>query len=118
MKAIVNSNQTRKEVISKYILRNKSKTIGFFRIVMKKDSDNYRSSSVVDIIESVKAHTSDIVIYEPTLLNDFQSFKGCKIVHSINEFKKISDIIITNRFSSELDDVSHKVFTRDIFQEN
>ena len=84
---------------------------------MKKDSDNYRSSSVIDIIESLKKYTKNILIFEPTL-NKLKSFNDCKVINDLNKFKDISDIIITNRITSDLDDVKFKVFTRDIFQEN
>lgn len=114
--AIVDSNNTRKKVISDTIISKGISIVGIYRLVMKKNSDNIRSSSIVDVIDNLKKSNVQIIIYEPEIKDDF--FEGCKIENDINLFKNKSEIIVCNRLSSEIEDVKDKVFTRDIFNEN
>lgn len=111
--AIVESNDTRKRHIADMILEKKPKTVGVYRLTMKSGSDNFRSSAVQNIMMLLRAHGVDILIYEPSLeATDFNEFK---IQNNLKAFKEHSDVIITNRFSSELEDVIEKVYTRDLF---
>jgi len=111
--AIVEANSTRKDFVANSIISGRPKTVGVHRLVMKSGSDNYRSSSIQCIIERVKAKGIKVVIYEPLLEGNklFQS----KVIKDICEFKRISDVIITNRMTDELKDVNEKVYTRDLF---
>ena len=113
IQAIVTSNTTRKDFIAEEILKLKPKTIGFFRLVMKEGSDNFRSSAIQGIMKRVKAKGINIVVYEPEL-ND-TSFYGSKVLTNLDSFKRISDIIVTNRKVDCLSDVSMKCFSRDLF---
>ena len=114
--AIVDSNNTRKKVISDAIASTGISIVGVYRLVMKKNSDNIRSSSIVAVIDNLKKSNVKIIIYEPEIKEDF--FEGCKIENDINSFKNKSEIIVCNRLSSEIEDVKDKVFTRDLFNEN
>ena len=116
IKAIVSSNTTRKDFIAEEILKLKPKIIGFFRLVMKKDSDNFRSSAIQGIMKRVKAKGIKVIIFEPQIKED--NFFGSKVFKDIHKFKKMSDIIVTNRKYTELRDVYEKCFSRDIFNEN
>lgn len=111
--AIVDSNETRKILISEFIINLKIKKIGIFKLVMKKNSDNFRSSAIIDIMEILKNEKIEILIYEPQLQDNL--FNGINVTKCIDEFKDFSDLIITNRKSKLLNDVEEKVFTRDIF---
>lgn len=111
--AIVKSNETRKEFLANEILKTKPNTVGFFRLIMKKGSDNFRSSSIIGIIDYIKNKNIKILIYEPKSLDD--RIFGLPIVNDIEEFKKSADIIVANRYTELLGDVKDKVFTRDIF---
>ena len=113
IQAIVTSNTTRKDFIAEEILKLKPKTIGFFRLVMKEGSDNFRSSAIQGIMKRIKAKGINIVVYEPEL-ND-TSFYGSKVLTNLDSFKRISDIIVTNRKVDCLSDVSMKCFSRDLF---
>ncbi len=113
IEAIVTSNKTRKEFISKEILKLKPKTIGIYLLEMKSGSDNFRSSAIIDIIKKIKKLKSNLVIYEPKL--DSEEFLGIKVINNFEEFKEISDLIISNRMSENLKSVKHKCFTRDLF---
>lgn len=114
--AIVESNKIRKKFIVKSILDKKPKVLGIYRLVMKKNSDNVRESAIFDIINLLKKENLKIVVFEPQNIQMKKS--EFKIIKSIREFKNISDLIIANRFSSELKDVKEKVYTRDIFNIN
>lgn len=118
--AIVESNKTRKDFIAQRVLElidgneTGKATVGVFRLIMKSNSDNFRQSSVQGVIERIKARGCEVIIYEPTVNSSVEIF-GCRVVNDIDEFKEKSDIIIANRYDSQLDVVSHKVYTRDIF---
>ena len=116
MESIINSNSTRKDFISDEIVKFKPKTLGVYKLAMKEGSDNIRESSVLGIIERIKAKGINAIIYEP-ILNEEQ-FLGSKVYKDLKIFKKDSDIIICNRNHSDLDDVKNKVFTRDLFHQD
>ncbi len=111
--AIVNSNQTRKEHIANMVLSKKPKVVGVYRLIMKTGSDNFRASSIIDVMNIIKDEGVKVVIFEPGLKEE--ELHGIDVLRDINKFKEISDIIITNRFFKELKDVKNKVYTRDIF---
>ncbi len=113
IQAIVSSNKTRKDFIAEQILRLNPKTVGFYRLVMKEGSDNFRSSAIKGIMKRIKAKDIDIIIYEPLL--DSKTFFGSKVIQDLSDFKESSDLIITNRMSDCLKDVNSKCFSRDIF---
>lgn len=112
--AIIESNRIRKDFISRQVLKDKPKTVGIYRLVMKKDSDNFRKSAIFDVIENIK-NKAEVIIYEPNL--DCQYFEGLRVLKDLEEFKKL-DIIVANRLSSELLDIKEKVYTRDIFNKD
>lgn len=111
--AIVTANQIRKEHITNMILKQEPKVVGIYRLTMKNKSDNFRASSVLDIIQSLVDKNIKVIIYEPKL--DQQSILNSPIISNLDQFKQMSNIIVANRFSDELNDVKEKVYTRDIF---
>ena len=113
IQSIVDSNSTRKAFIAEDISRRQVTTVGIYRLVMKAGSDNFRDSSVQGVMEHLLAKGLRLVVYEPML--KAAEFLGCQLIHDLQSFKEQSDIIVTNRRSSELADVAHKVYTRDIF---
>ena len=117
IKAIISSNESRKDFLAEQILGQNINIIGFYRLVMKNKSDNYRSSSIIDIMQRLKNKGKEIIVYEPLLKNqiDFQGFRVCA---DLDEFKKTTELIVTNRMSQDLADVESKLFTRDIFGES
>ena len=115
MQAIVNSNSTRKDFIANEIIKLNPKLVGFYRLAMKKGSDNFRSSAIQGVIKRICAEGIEVVIYEPEIEN---KFKGLRIISDIEEFKEVSDVIVSNRNYPSLENVSNKVFTRDIFGDN
>lgn len=116
IEAIVFSNNTRKQLLSEEILRESPRTIGFYRLVMKAGSDNFRSAAVIDIIQSVKASGAEVIIYEPSFGERY--FMEAEVIQDLVEFKSRSNLIVANRASDELVDVEDKIFTRDVFGDN
>ena len=114
--AIVDANITRKDFIAESILKKQKKIIGIYRLIMKNGSDNLRSSSVQGIMKRLKAKGIRVVIYEPLIRGN--SFFNSKVIKDINEFKKVSELIVANRITDELNDVMNKVYTRDLFNSN
>jgi len=113
--AIINSNNTRKKYIAKYIKNKKLSIVGIYRLTMKSNSDNFRESSIIDIIKELKKSKINIVIYEPKL-ND-STYLDCNVINDLSEFIEMSSIIIANRVDEKIIG-NEKVFTRDIFNNN
>ncbi len=126
IEAIVKANSTRKDFIADQIiklLKEKDKdsnyprgVVGIYRLVMKAGSDNFRSSAIQGVMKRIKAKGIEVVVYEPVLQDD--NFFGSRVINDLDEFKKISDVIVANRITPEIEDVKEKVFTRDIFRDN
>lgn len=113
IKAIVDSNRTRKDFISELIVAKKPQVVGIHRLVMKAGSDNFRASAIQGIMKRIKAKGIEIIVYEPALKESL--FYGSQVVTGLEEFKNKSSLIVANRLVEELLDVEHKVFTRDLF---
>lgn len=111
--AIVESNRTRKDHIADMIIKRKPNVVGIFRLTMKADSDNFRQSAILGIMKRLKAKGIEIVVYEPELKED-ELFRS-RVIRDIDEFKRVSDVIIANRRTDLLRDVENKVYTRDLF---
>jgi UDPglucose 6-dehydrogenase len=116
IKAIVSSNTTRKDFIAEEILKNRPKVVGFYRLVMKAGSDNFRSSAIQGIMKRIKAKGVEVVVYEPELKAN--EFFGSKVMKDLGQFKGVSDVIVANRKSSDLANVDEKCFSRDLFGNN
>ncbi|MDA9143668.1 nucleotide sugar dehydrogenase [Gammaproteobacteria bacterium] len=114
--SVINSNQTRKTFIANKILERKFETIGFYKLAMKKDSDNFRSSSIIDVINLVSNITKKVIIFEPNINDRF--FNGIEVDNNFKSFKERADLVVANRQDNALSDIQDKVFSRDIFKEN
>jgi len=116
IKAVVDSNKIRKDFIINRILNKRPKSIGIYRLVMKKGSDNFRESAVLEILRILRKKRVKIFLYEPFAVTDH--FNGVEIIANLNDFIRRSDLILANRASKDLDHIKNKVYTRDIFREN
>lgn len=113
IQAIVDSNETRKAHIADMIAKRNPQVVGIYRLTMKTGSDNFRQSAIQDVMERLKDKGIDLIIYDPTL--NEKTFEGHKVFNDFETFKQISDVIIANRLSDELNEVKDKVYTRDVF---
>lgn len=113
MSAIVDANRTRKDHVAKMIVKRNPKIVGIYRLTMKTDSDNFRQSSIQGVMKRIKGKGIEVVVYEPALKED--TFYNSRVIRDIDEFKKISDVIVSNRMADEIKDVADKVYTRDIY---
>jgi UDPglucose 6-dehydrogenase len=113
MTAIVDANRTRKDHIAEMIIQKNPKVVGIYRLTMKMDSDNFRQSAIQGVMKRLKAKGIEVVVYEPALHEE--KFYNSNVINDLEEFKKVSDIIVANRISTDILDVNEKVYTRDIY---
>ncbi len=116
MSAIVDANRTRKDHIADMILKRNPNVVGIYRLTMKMNSDNFRQSAVQGVMKRIKGKGIEVVVYEPVLKED--KFYNSRVIKDLDEFKRISDVIVANRLSDEIKDVLDKVYTRDLFNNN
>jgi|TARA_Y100001949_G_scaffold53236_2_gene44838 UDPglucose 6-dehydrogenase len=113
IQAIVDANRTRKDFIADSIVSRKPKIVGIYRLIMKSGSDNFRASAIQGIMKRIKAKGIEVVVYEPVLKEE--DFFNSRVVNDLEEFKKISDVIVANRVTDDIEDVLDKVYSRDLF---
>lgn len=113
MSAIVDANRTRKDHIAEMIIKRSPKIVGIYRLTMKTDSDNFRQSSIQGVMKRIKGKGIEVIVYEPALNEN--NFYNSKVIRDLEEFKKISDVIVANRMSDDIKDVVDKVYTRDLY---
>jgi UDPglucose 6-dehydrogenase len=111
--AIVEANATRKDFIANAIIKRNPKVVGIYRLVMKAGSDNFRASAIQGIMKRIKAHGIELIIYEPVLHK--ATFFESKVIADLDTFKALSDVIVANRLTDNLQDVQAKVYSRDLF---
>lgn len=116
IRAIIDSNTTRKDFIAEQIIAKRPSVVGIYRLVMKQGSDNFRQSAIQGIMKRLKAKGIEIIIYEPALKEE--KFFNSVVITELKEFKIKSDVIIANRLTTELEDILHKIYTRDLFNDN
>ncbi|KNC67746.1 nucleotide sugar dehydrogenase [Pseudoalteromonas ardens] len=113
IRAIVDANDTRKDYVAESILNRKPEVVGIYRLIMKSGSDNFRASAIQGVMKRIKAEGIEVVIYEPVLSED--EFFHSRVIKELDEFKKVSDVIVANRMVDDIRDVENKVYTRDLF---
>ena len=113
MTAVVDANRTRKDHIADMIIKRNPKIVGIYRLTMKTDSDNFRQSSIQGVMKRIKGKGIEVVVYEPVLKDD--SFYNSRVIKDLDEFKRISDVIVANRMSNDIRDIEDKVYTRDLY---
>lgn len=113
IRAVVDANTTRKDFVAADILRRRPNVVGIYRLVMKAGSDNFRASSVQGIMKRLKAKGVQVVVYEPAL--ESSDFYSSQVIRSLEDFKEMADVVVANRKTQELEDVAHKIYTRDLF---
>ena len=113
IQAIVDANRTRKDFIADSIVSRQPKVVGIFRLIMKSGSDNFRASAIQGIMKRIKAKGIEVVVYEPVITED--DFFHSRVIKDLEEFKSISDVIVANRVTADIEDVLDKVYSRDLF---
>lgn len=113
MSAIVDANRTRKDHIAEMVIKRNPQIVGIYRLTMKTGSDNFRQSAIQGVMKRIKGKGIEVVVYEPVLDEDL--FYNSRVIKDLDEFKRISDVIVANRLADEIRDVKDKVYTRDLF---
>ncbi|ADC72069.1 nucleotide sugar dehydrogenase [Thioalkalivibrio sp. K90mix] len=111
--AIVDANRTRKDFVADAIIRRNPKVVGIYRLVMKSGSDNFRASAIQGVMKRIKAKGIEVVVYEPELPDD--EFYRSRVIRDLDEFKRVSDVIVANRITDDIRDQTDKIYTRDLF---